>query len=306
MSNQIHQSYICSHIGTYTLETQCLQYYMPIAGDVGLFQVEQVGKDAELKLKDGSYHKVEVGEEILCAFSKKYSWELSAQKFAGIQERFFFSDDQGNIEKAEDFQLILQGTEFTSLKLKSILMQKPGSVVNTKLLGYNFGPRPKRKAYSYKHRTFFTISTHKREGAEALLMARKLVSAGHEVAYVRVTGAIDSWLDRRLREEGITAIHQPADLGFPPTRFCNKQDLSLVYHFLLNSALRNHPDYIIIEVAKDALVQRRQYHDLTQEILLHQHDYLIDAPDEVSDLKNFPFLNPMVKYNYNRARRISA
>lgn len=254
MDTKIKQAIICADVHEYSIETMKSQTYLPIAGDVALFDVISIGKHKNLQLVGKRSASIFPRDRIMAVFGNRYA----TGQFEGYVPSVC----------SEEFHILGQGGVIGVVKSAHVGMPKPtvvrlvgyavdgqGEVINTKY----FRKRVDDFAGTVPHhaRVILSVGASMDSGKTTTAghVARSLKSIGKTVAYLKLTGTVYTKDIDFCKDCGADFVSDFSDVGFPSTYMCEKEELLDLYQTLLNKTSVIQPDYIIVEIA-DGLYQR--------------------------------------------------
>lgn len=254
MNTEIKQAIICANIHDHLIDTMKIQDYIPIAGDVALFEVDSIGKHKNLQIVGKRNASIFPGDRILAAFGNRYAT----------------SQFEGHVPTKclEEFRILGQGGVIGVVKSAHVSMPKPtvvriigyavdgeGEVINTKYyrqkVDYFTGNVPNNA------KVILSVGSSMDSGKTTTAghLARSLKGIGKKVAYLKLTGTVYTKDIDFCRDCGAHFVSDFSEVGFPSTYLCDTEELLDLYQTLLDKTSVIQPDYIIVEIA-DGLYQR--------------------------------------------------
>jgi len=86
MINQLKQTVICKAVNEFNQNPTEINTYIPKVGDVGFFEVIELGKHTRLQMTDGKNHRILPGDVFMATFGSRYA---TAQLEGKIPEKIY-------------------------------------------------------------------------------------------------------------------------------------------------------------------------------------------------------------------------
>ncbi len=253
---RIKKSIVCSKIDNFSINETIVKTYTPQAGDVGLFEILEIGKHITIQSDSKRSVFLVEGDLILAAFANRYATE----QFEGYvpdkpTEIVDILAGGGAIGLVKTKNAALEHIEPTKIKLVGYAVDGTGTVLNT--INYHMKRIPFTGHIPNHAKVILSVGSTMDSGktTSAAYLARGLKTTGKKVAYIKLTGTCHTKDKDMVYDCGADVTLDFSDAGFPSTYMCDKQELLDLYQTLLFQLEEHQPDYIVMEIA-DGIVQR--------------------------------------------------
>ena len=282
----------CKGVTDYKLNTVIKKSHMPMAGDVAIFEVLQLGSLSTLQDSDGRNRYIFEGDRIMAVFGNRYA----SNQFEGyvpttFLEEYDFMGKGGVVGVVTSMYYKLELLGPTKLKLIGYATDKQGEVINTineKSISAVFDAGKKRP-----YKTILSVGASMDSGktTSAAYLCRGLKAAGNKVAFIKLTGTVFN-KDKVLAYDcGADMAIDFSDFGFPSTYLCPTDSLLDLYEALLDKVEEINPDYVVIEIA-DGLLQRETEMLISHEAFMSTVDHvLFSSGDSLSAMQGVETLH---------------
>jgi hypothetical protein len=274
METKIKKSIICADIPAYTIETERIHTYLPVAGDVAIFEVQEIGKHTQLQSDNKCNRYIYPGDWIMAAFGTRYATEQFEGYVPGqIEDTYHILGAGGTVGIIKSMHAKFNKVGPTTLKLVGYAVDGSGSIINTKKIKAA-AMKPFSSVMQSLTRVVLSVGASMDSGktTTAAHLIRGLKKAGMKVGFIKLTGTIYT-KDRDLAEDnGADVVTDFGQLGFPSTYMCTEQELLDLYESLLYKINAHELEYVVVEIA-DGIYQRET------EILLNNSRFMagVDA-----------------------------
>jgi hypothetical protein len=253
---KLKKTIITKDINSCRLNESINQTYQPIAGDVAIFEIIEIGKHRSVQSADKRNVAIFEGDRIMAAFGDRYATsQFEGYVPAGYQEVYHILGAGGAIGLVRTKNAALEDIEPTTLRLVGFVCDENNRVINTKFY------RKERKAFTgfvpNQAKIVLSIGSTMDSGktTTAAHVARGLKTTNKNVGFFKFTGTAYTKDKDYVLDCGADVTMDFSDMGFPSTYMCEKADLLDVYQTLLYEIAPHNPDYIVMEIA-DGLLQR--------------------------------------------------
>ena len=258
--NRIKKANICKNVTSTTINKEIKKTYIPVAGDVAIFKVKEIGKHTRIQMGHGNNRYILPGDLIMAAFGNRYATEQIEGYVPKTYHNNYHILGQGGaigILKSMHSKFELIGP--TSLSLVGYVVDEHGGVVNTKYLNKELSPLKSISVNSHPT-VILSLGTSMDSGktTSAAFMARGFKLARKKTAYIKLTGTVYTKDKSMVRDYGAIVTFDFSDFGFPSTYMCSTIELLNLYQNLIDKVKPYNPDYILVEIA-DGLLQKETY-----------------------------------------------
>ncbi len=263
---KIKKTVISRDIKSYTLNTQLTGTYKMKAGDLGVFEVIELGRHEGSQMIDHKRHSIFPGDHLVAAFADRYATaQFEGYVPDGPQEIYHILGAGGVIGIVKTKHWNLRDIEPTTVRLIGYCCDENGNVINTKFY------RKERKAFRAEPpcKVILSIGSTMDSGktTTAAYVARGLKKAGLRVGFIKLTGTCYTKDKDFVIDCGADVAADFSDMGYPSTYMCSKQEILDIYQSLLDRLASERLDYIVMEIA-DGLMQRET------EFLLNDKEFM--------------------------------
>jgi hypothetical protein len=295
MKMQVKKSIICQGITSFSIETAMNNSYLPVVGDVAIFEVLHIGKHSQIQSDNKCNRYIYPGDHIMAAFGTRYATE----QFEGyvptqVQEEYHILGAGGTVGIIESMHSKFNKVGPTTLKLVGYATDANGAIINTKQFK---SKEMKRFSGVMQSMTRIVLSVgasmDSGKTTTAAHMVRGLKRSGMKVGFIKLTGTVYT-KDRDLAyDNGADVVTDFGELGFPSTYMCNLTELLDLHESLLAKINANELDYVVIEIA-DGIYQRETELLLTNSRFMAGVDSVVfSAGDSLSAIQGIRALQDM-------------
>lgn len=256
MITRIKKTRVCKDVDDYTLNEKIVSDYVPVSGDVALFEVLSLGKHTTVQSPSKRNIHILEGDYLLAAFGSRYA----TGQFEGyVPEQPTLINDVlaigGVVGQLKSKNAAYEHIPATQVRLIGYAQDRTGKVINTRYLNTNRVPFNGEKPNEAKVILSVGSSMDSGKTTSAAYLCRGLKSTASNVVYIKLTGTVYTKDQDLAYDLGADFTLDFSDAGFPSTYMCTLPELLDLYQTLLSMASPAKPDYIVIEIA-DGLVQR--------------------------------------------------
>ena len=256
MKDKIKKAIICKHVGEFNINRRINRTHVPQAGDVAIFRVQDIGKHKAIQGESGKNSYIFPGDYIMATFGHRYATnQFEGYVPDGYRDEFHILGQGGAIGIVESMHLKFKDIGPTTLKLVGYATGKDKKVINTRYLAAEHTSFLPHKQRPYQVILSVGSSMDSGKTTSAAFLCRGLANAGNSVAFIKLTGTVFSKDKHYVKDCGAHKVRDFANLGFPSTYLCEKQELLDIYEGLLEQVEDIQPDYVVVEIA-DGLLQR--------------------------------------------------
>lgn len=256
MKSRIKKGIICKNVTHYNINRLNNRTYQPKAGDVAIFRVLKIGKHKAIQGETGKNYYIFPGDLIMGTFGNRYaSNQFEGYVPEGYQEEYHILGQGGVIGKVTSMHAKMEAFGPTTLKLVGYATSGGSKVINTQYMmedRISFEPSRNR---NYKVILSLGASMDSGKTTSAGYLCRGLRNAGHQVAYIKLTGTVYSKDKRFVKDCGAHKVVDFSNLGFPSTYMYELPEILDIFEGLSRKVEEIKPDYVVVEVA-DGLLQR--------------------------------------------------
>ncbi|MBA3725348.1 MAG: hypothetical protein H0W86_02585 [Armatimonadetes bacterium] len=257
MEKRKKTAYICRQVDDWSLQADVPSTYCPQVGDVGVFEVMQIGKHRSIQCASKLKATIVEGDHMLGAFGTRYATaQFEGNLPDNVNQELHILGAGGVVGIVERMHSAYEEIGPTAVRLIGLAADHNGNVVNTKEL-MQWELIPFSGAAASKTRVILSVGSAMDSGktTSAAHLVHGLKRSECTVAYVKLTGTAYSKDCDLAWDMGSDIVADFSDYGFPSTYMCSKQELLSLYETLLSRVLQVRPDYVIMEIA-DGLYQR--------------------------------------------------
>jgi hypothetical protein len=231
--------------------------YIPQVGDVGIFEVLQVGKHKSVQGELKRNITIVAGDVIMAAFGTRYATE----QFEGyvpedLNQELHILGAGGTVGIIASMHDKFLNVGPTKLKLLALAKNRQGKVINTKAIKQGeLVSFSGAAAAATKVVLSLGSSMDSGKTTSAAYLIHGLKKAGHRVAFIKLTGTVYTKDADLAYDLGADVSTDFGEFGFPSTYMCDEGELLNLYESLLRKVLPANPDYVVMEIA-DGLYQR--------------------------------------------------
>ncbi len=248
---------ICKQVGdNYALDTSIINTHQPKAGDVAIFEVQDLGKHTRLQCVEGRNRHIYPEDKIMAVFGTRYATnQLEGYVPQGPRVEYHVLGQGGVIGEMKSIHTKYEEKGPTTLKLIGYATDSNGKVINTKYLLQKEVPFENQKPFGSKIILSIGGSMDSGKTTTAAFLCRGLSKANKKVVFAKLTGTVYTKDTDFVLDCGAKVTMDFSSFGFPSTYMCSKQEILNLYQNILHHLGREQPEYIVIEIA-DGLLQR--------------------------------------------------
>ncbi len=257
MEKRIKKSIVCKNITAYQVETDRIDTYLPVVGDVGIFEVLSIGKHSQIQADNKCNAHIYPGDRIMAAFGTRYATEQFEGYTPGqIEPEYHILGAGGTVGIIKTMHAKFTKVGPTRLKLVGYAVDTQNTILNTKKV-----MAAEMKSFNGVMQSLTKVvlsigsSMDSGKTTTAAHLVRGLKKEGKTVGFIKLTGTIYT-KDRDLAyDNGADVVSDFGELGFPSTFMCQEQELLDLYESLLVKINANELEYVVMEIA-DGIYQR--------------------------------------------------
>ena len=265
---RIKKTMSCAGITYSNIDSSINESYVPVMGDVALFEILEIGKHTTVQNSSKRNATIVEGDFILAAFANRYA----TAQFEGYiptepTQILDILGAGGAIGIVKSKNAAFEHIEPTKIKLVGYAKDEKNQVINT--LYYNAQRKTFRGEVPNNAKVILSIGSTMDSGktTTAAYLARGLKTSEKKVAFIKLTGTCYSKDKDLVYDCGADITIDFVNAGYPSTYMVSKPDLKDLYQTLLDSLANEKPEFIVMEIA-DGLVQRET------EFLLKDEDFM--------------------------------
>lgn len=257
MKKRIKKAYICREVAEYRLDDQISRNYLPVAGDVAVFEVLSIGKHSTIQGEDKRNCHIYPGDQIMAAFGTRYATEQFEGYLPVEQlEEYHILGAGGTVGVIESMHCKFLKTGPTRLRLLGYAVDRSGTVINTK--GRKMSSMvPYSGVMQSLTRVVLSVGSSMDSGktTTAAHLVRGLKEKGMKTGFIKLTGTVYTKDCDLNYDNGADVVADFSAMGFPSTYMCTLTELLNLYETLLTEIKADQLDYVVIEIA-DGIFQR--------------------------------------------------
>lgn len=289
---KLKKTLIARDISEYNLREDLNSTYHPIAGDIAIFEIIEIGKHQSVQSDRIRNTAIFPGDYIMAAWADRYATsQYEGYVPTEIHEHYHILGAGGAIGIVKSQNAFLDDIEPTKVKLIGYCCEKDGTVINSKFYKKN---RHKFMSEVPKNsKIILSIGSTMDSGktTTAAFVARGLKTSGKIVAFLKFTGTAYSKDKDFVHDCGADVVFDFSDVGYPSTYMCEKDDLLDVYQSLLKLTEPFEPDYIVMEIA-DGIFQRETSFLLKDSAFMKTiHSIVFSSGDSLSAIQGVESLS---------------
>lgn len=293
MKTRIKKAFICREVVNWNLKSDIPDNYQPQAGDVGVFEVLDIGKHHSIQSESKRNCAIIEGDQIMAAFGTRYA----TAQFEGyvpehVNQELHILGAGGTIGLVESMHYKYEDIGPTKLRIIGLAVDGKGNVINTKKLRQKEMVRfTGATASATKVILSLGASMDSGKTTSAAYLIHGFKKAGLNVAYIKLTGTVYTKDADLAWDLGADVVADFGDYGFPSTYMCDENELLSLYETLLAKVLPYHPDFVVMEIA-DGLYERETKMLLTNPHFTSTIDRVIfSAGDSLAAINGVQLLN---------------
>lgn len=251
---KLKKTIVSKFVTEYVLNTDIVQTHKMKAGDLGLFEIVELGKHESAQMTDQKVRSIFPGDQILAAFADRYA----TSQYEGYvpespMDLYHIIGGGGVIGIVKSKNYSLKDIEPTTVKLLGYCCDIEGKVINTRF--YKKQRSPFRG--DVKPKVILSIGSTMDSGktTTAAFVSRGLAMAGHKVGFIKLTGTCYTKDREFVLDCGAHIVTDFSEVGYPSTFMCSKEDILDIYQTLVDDLSSENLEYIVMEIA-DGLMQR--------------------------------------------------
>lgn len=253
---KLKRTLVSRDIVNYSVNESMNTSYHPVAGDLAMFEIIEIGKHQSVQSDSGRNVAIFEGDRIIAAWADRYATsQYEGYVPTEFHEQYHILGAGGAIGIVKSQNASLDDILPTTVKLIGYCCDEHGKVINTKF--YKKEQRTFNAQVPNGAKIILSIGATMDSGktTTAAFTARGLKTTGKKVAFIKFTGTAYSKDKDFVMDCGADITVDFSDMGFPSTYMCDKATLLDVYQSLLGMLEPHRPDYIVMEIA-DGLLQR--------------------------------------------------
>ena len=288
------KSITCKGLELKTFNSDIIDSYVPKSGDVGVFEVIEIGKHNSIQGINGNNCYLFEGDRFCAAFGNRYATE----QFEGYVPNsptleLDILGKGGVVGVMSSMHMKFDKVGTTKVRLVSYATDKDGRVLNTIYnnkfkVGFKNFPKPNSNII-----LSLGCSMDSGKTTTAAYLARSLKLSGKTVAFIKLTGTYYTKDAHFVRDCGADISIDFGLAGYPSTYMLDTPEILDLFAFLLEKVKVKQPDYIIVEIA-DGLFQRETEALLQSDRFKHFIDHTIfSGVDSLSAINGYNILSEL-------------
>lgn len=280
---KLKKTLIARDIYEYKLREDLNNIYHPVAGDIAIFEIIEIGKHQSVQSDRIRNTAIFPGDFIMAAWADRYATsQYEGYVPTEFHDHYHILGAGGAIGIVKSQNAALDDLEPTKVKLVGYCCENDGRVINSKFY--------KKERIKFESKTpnkakiILSIGSTMDSGktTTAAFTARGLKTSGKTVAFIKFTGTAYSKDKDFVYDCGADVVYDFSDVGYPSTYMCAKEDLLDVYQSLLKLTEPHNPDYIVMEIA-DGILQRETSFLLNDKAFMSTiHSIVFSSGDSLS------------------------
>ncbi len=268
--------------------------HQPVLGDLGLFEVVELGKHEKMQMHDKCLRNIYPGDRFVAAFGPRYATgQFEGYIPKGVQEFYHILGMGGAIGWVESTHSRFVELGPTTVRFLGFAVDPQGQILNSRYLAR----RPRELHVDTLRqgtpRVILSIGSSMDSGktTSAAFLARGLRAAGRRMAYIKLTGTIFSKDADFVQDTGAHLAIDFSHFGYPSTYLCDSSELIRLFGHLLLETQAVKPQDVIVEIA-DGILQRETKALLTDERFMRLVDHVMySCGDSLGVLGGLRILN---------------
>lgn len=293
MEKRIKKTYVCRNISDYTIQSKVPEQYGLQVGDVGVFEVLQIGKHTRVQSETKQNITIIEGDHIMAAFGTRYATaQIEGYLPERLDQELHILGAGGTVGLVKSMHVQYQVQGPTIIRLIGLVTDAMGKVINTKKLEEH-RMIPFATGVSTSTKVILSLGSSMDSGktTSAAYLVHGLKMEGKRVAYIKLTGTIYTKDADLAYDLGADVTTDFGEFGFPSTYMCDEQELLDLYASLMSVVMPAKPEYVIMEIA-DGLYQRETKMLLTNPKFISTIEGVIfSAGDSLSAIQGIEVLN---------------
>lgn len=254
---RIKKTFVCRQVSDYVIDDSLNQTYQPIAGDVAIFEILEIGKHSHVQGENIRNTLIMPGDYLMAAFGTRYA----TAQFEGYipqtpQQTYHILGAGGTIGQVHSTHARFVKAGPTTLRLVGYAVNRLGKVINTRSLCAHktvpFSPEAIQNT-----RVILSLGSSMDSGktTTAAYLVHGLKRSGYKVAFIKLTGTIYTKDKDLAFDMGADLVTDFGEMGYPSTYMCSSEELLNLYSSLMAQVMPIRPDFVIMEIA-DGIFQR--------------------------------------------------
>ena len=294
MTYRIKKTIACKEIENYKIEKSLVHTHTPKYGEVGIFEVLEIGKHFNIQGATKRLETIIEGDYIMAAFANRYATE----QFEGYipekpTEYLHILGAGGAMGIIKSTHAFLKDIGPTSVRLVGYAVDETGKILNT--INY----KTKRETFAgivpNNAKVILSVGSSMDSGktTTAAYLARGLKTSGKKVTFIKLTGTSYTKDKDLVYDCGADVSIDFVDAGYPSTYMLDKPELMDLYQTLLHKLIPENPDYIVMEIA-DGVVQRETEYLLRDSAFMATiHSVVFSASESLAAFWGTSFLTDL-------------
>jgi hypothetical protein len=247
--DNIKWTWACRVLGHTALRLDTHPRPSPVPGDVGLFQVDELGHHRSIVTVDNRKLRIYPGDQIVAVFGNRYATDAYEAEVQDLTDVSLLTG--GGMVGTVHSRHESVGNP-TSLSCLGLLIDDAGRRVNTKVACFH-PATPRDQARNLVVVIGTAMNTGKTTVASKLV--RVLSARGLRVATFKLTGSVSNRDQDELRAAQARSVADFSDHGFPSTYLCSRDELVALFTTALADIEKVGADVTVMEIA-DGILQR--------------------------------------------------
>lgn len=270
---KLKKTIVAREVGDYRLDASMNDVYRMKAGDLAIFEVLELGRHESAQMVDGKVRSIFPGDRIMAAFADRYATsQFEGYVPDGPQPLYHMIAAGGAIGIVKSKHYSLKDIEPTTVRLVGYCCDAEGVVINLK---FKYAERiPFRGEVGPKVILSIGSTMDSGKTTTAAFVSRGLAIAGHNVAYIKLTGTCHTKDREFVMDCGASAVSDFSDVGYPSTFMCSKGEILDIYQTLVDRMAPDKHDFIVMEIA-DGLMQQETMFLLRDEAFMETIDSVV-------------------------------
>lgn len=297
-THPVKKAIICKNVQSTTIVSHRNSTCIPIAGDVAIFKVLELGKHTRIQTESGRNALILPGDYIMAAFGNRYATGQIEGYVPSLPLDIYDILGQGGVVgRATSINSAYEEVGTTQVELVGYVVDENLEIINTQRIA---GPLDAFQPPSpiKEHQVFLSLGTSMDSGktSSAGFLSHGLFQAGKKSAYIKLTGTVYTKDKNFVKDYGAEFVCDFSEYGYPSTYMCSTEELLDLFQSLYHKALETNPDYVIIEIADGLLERETNALIAHEEFKKHIDGVLFSAGDSMSAIGG---ANHLVKLGYH-------
>lgn len=291
---KIKKSLVTQFLKDYRIVKEGYEDYLPKSGDVGLFEIIEIGKHQSIQSDSKRSLSIFNGDLILAAFADRYA----TSQFEGyvpseILPEYHILGAGGVIGVVKSKNAALEDIEPTTVKWLGYAVDESGQIINSKFYRMT---RPAFKADKKGPKVILSLGATMDSGktTTAAYLTRGLYLEGKKVGFIKLTGTAFTKDKDFVLDTGAMHTLDFSDAGYPSTFTVPVSEILDVYEFLRNKMIEfGDLEYIVMEIA-DGILQNETMGLISNKDFMNTISYVVfSCGDSLSALKGLEVLKTL-------------